>query len=279
MEYHADRFHDFSLLAYAEEKLIALLPGNIDGNILYSHQGLTFGGWITDDSMKSATMLLLFEHLISYLKTQGVKELLYKCIPHLYHAVPAEEDRYALFRNNAKLIECNVTASIAHHYLPQFSERRKRGLRKAVKADLVVKESDQYDAYFAMLQALLQERFDRQPTHSLAELVNLIRRFPSNIRLFAAYKGAIMLAGVIIFESEYVAHAQYIASNEEGRRYGALDMIFNHLIHRALPQKRYFDFGTSNECQGQHLNEGLINYKEEFGACAIVHDVFRVSIQ
>lgn len=43
MDYHSDRFMDNSLMFYEDEKLIALLPCNVVENILYSHQGLTFG--------------------------------------------------------------------------------------------------------------------------------------------------------------------------------------------------------------------------------------------
>ena len=45
MEYHADRFTDYSLLIYDENRLLALLPANRQGDVLYSHanRGL-FGG-------------------------------------------------------------------------------------------------------------------------------------------------------------------------------------------------------------------------------------------
>ena len=39
MDYHADRFTDFSLMIYRRGKLYALLPGNVDGDTFYSHQG------------------------------------------------------------------------------------------------------------------------------------------------------------------------------------------------------------------------------------------------
>ena len=43
MEYHADRFTDYSLLVYDGNKLLALLPANRSGDVLYSHAGLTYG--------------------------------------------------------------------------------------------------------------------------------------------------------------------------------------------------------------------------------------------
>ncbi len=48
MDYHRDRFSDYSLLFYKKGKLYALLPANIDGDTLWSHQGLTYGGLITN---------------------------------------------------------------------------------------------------------------------------------------------------------------------------------------------------------------------------------------
>ena len=46
MDYHADRFSDCSLMIYEDNELVALFPANWDANefVLYSHQGLTYGG-------------------------------------------------------------------------------------------------------------------------------------------------------------------------------------------------------------------------------------------
>ena len=46
MDYHADRFQDMSLMVYRKGKLYALLPANRKSDVLYSHQGLTYGGLI-----------------------------------------------------------------------------------------------------------------------------------------------------------------------------------------------------------------------------------------
>ena len=46
MDYHSDRFIDYSLMVYKNDKVIALLPANRVDDTLYSHQGLTYGGLI-----------------------------------------------------------------------------------------------------------------------------------------------------------------------------------------------------------------------------------------
>ncbi|EAI4884208.1 TPA: GNAT family N-acetyltransferase, partial [Campylobacter coli] len=98
MDYHSDRFIDNSLMFYENEKLIALLPCNVSQNILYSHQGLTFGGFIVDENMKQSKMLECFEVLKEYMKENNFKKLIYKSTPYIYHKIPAQEDLYALFR-------------------------------------------------------------------------------------------------------------------------------------------------------------------------------------
>src|SRR5207342_1368532 len=44
MDYHADRFEDSSLMFYEGDRLFALLPASLQGGVLSSHGGLTFGG-------------------------------------------------------------------------------------------------------------------------------------------------------------------------------------------------------------------------------------------
>ena len=38
--------------------------------------------------------------------------VVYKCVPHIYHSVPAEEDAYALFVRDAQLVRRDVSSAI-----------------------------------------------------------------------------------------------------------------------------------------------------------------------
>jgi hypothetical protein len=116
------------------------------------------------------------------------------------------------------------------------------------------------------------------PVHSLAEIELLAGRFPEEIALFTATADDALLAGVVMFRSAQVAHAQYIATGEAGREAGALDGLFEHLIALHSSRWRCFDFGISNTDQGRSLNEGLVRQKEEFGGSAVVHDFYRVAL-
>jgi len=280
MEYHSDRFEDFSLMAFDEkDKIIAVLPANIKEDILYSHQGLTFGGFLVDDKMKTETMLEIFETLKSFLKEQSITKIVYKCIPYIYHIKPSEEDRYALFRNDAKLIRRDVTTTISLENKIKYQEQRKRSVKKAIKNDLVFKESKDYKSYWDVLEETLNAQHDAKPVHSLNEIKRLADLFSDNIKLFVAIKDSKVLGGALVFENETIVHTQYLANSFEGRNTGALDFVIDKLINEIYSDKKYFDFGISNEDAGRYLNTGLIAQKEGFGARAVVHDFYELEIK
>src|SRR6185437_10561429 len=278
LEYHADRFHDHSLCFHQDGKLVALLPANRHEGRLVSHSGLTFGGFLTDAAMTTRLMIEMLSQLTVYLRENGITTLVYKCIPHIYHTLPAEEDRYALFLRGARLCRRDVTSTIEQQSKPAFQERRRRGARKARTAGVVARPSEDFPLFWAILEDTLQRAHGARPVHTLAEMELLRRKFPDNIKLFGSYLGKRMLAGVVVFENRTVAHAQYISAGEEGKRIGALDALFSWLINEHYPDKRYFDFGISTESKGLVLNEGLIDQKEGFGARGVVHDHYELEV-
>jgi lipid II:glycine glycyltransferase (peptidoglycan interpeptide bridge formation enzyme) len=141
-----------------------------------------------------------------------------------------------------------------------------------------VEQSADYAAFMAIEEDLLHTRHNARPTHSAAELALLASRFPDSIKLFAARRESEMLAGVVIYETARVAHTQYIGASEEGRKLGALDLIFQYLINDRYAAKEYFDFGISNEDDGRYLNLGLIQNKESYGARATVFDWYSLDL-
>jgi hypothetical protein len=272
MDYHSDRFADFSLLiADAADRLIGLLPANRVEDRLVSHGGLTYGGIVSDREMTTAGMIDLFVELRRYLVDLGVRWLDYKTIPSIYHRLPAEEDRYALFLNKAALVRRDVLSVIEAGSAAPLQERRLRGIRKAEKAGVTVEPGHQYEEFWQILAENLLSVHNRRPVHSLEEISLLSRRFPDNIQLFLAKRDGEALGGVVMYLTGATAHAQYIASNAEGRRIGALDLLFQRLVER-FSRIRYFDFGISNESDGRQFNRGLLDFKEGFGARAVVHD-------
>jgi hypothetical protein len=277
MEYHSDRFQDASTLFFDEHKPLAVFPANRSGDLVISHGGLTFGGVISGNNVGASAMLELFDALCGWLRGQGVKTLLYKPVPHIYHRVPAEEDLYALFRSGARLVRRDLSSTMDMACRSPMQERRLRQLKRGERV-FVVRESHDYGAFIDLVASTLANKYHVKPTHSAEEIVLLSGRFPQNIRLFAAYRAEQLCAGVLVYESAHVAHAQYIAGTDDAKREGALDCIFNELLERRYATKRYFDWGISTEQAGRWLNSDLVQNKEGYGARGVVYDTYELDL-
>lgn len=278
MDYHADRFPDFSLMVHDEEgSLIALLPATMREGRLSSHAGLTYGGVISGLEMKAGLMLQVFDSLKSFLVSQLIAGLDYKTTPHIFHRLPAEEDLYALFRNGARLVRRDLSSAILLSNKLPFSKGRRYEIKQAQKNGLAVERSNDFESFMELKTATLGEKYGLKPTHTAAEIQLLAGRFPDKIKLFVSHYREELAAGVVVYEHATAVHAQYIAGSETGKKIGALDLIIDRLIEMYTPHKTYFDFGISTEDAGSYLNENLVKNKEGFGASTIVHDFYELS--
>ena len=129
-----------------------------------------------------------------------------------------------------------------------------------------------------MLNDNLRMKHNVKPVHTLNEINYLKKCFDSNIELYSVYKESECVAGVVMYITNNVAHVQYISANESGKKYAALDYLFDHLINQIYKNITYFDFGISVEKHGLYLNEGLSFQKQGFGARGIVYQQFEYDL-
>lgn len=278
MDYHADRFIDNSLLFYSDEELLALLPLSRHDNVLKSHGGLTFGGFISSINMKQCKMNECVKALIDYLKKRDFKALEYKKVPHIYYEIPSDEDIYALWLHKAVVAKVEPSTTINLHRPIKMSKGRKAQISRAKREGVEVVESSDFEAFIALENEILAKFHNAKATHSGAELGLLAHRFPKNIKLYVARQsGGELLAGVLVFVYKTMVHTQYMASSDKGREIGALDLVISTLLDTYKANKLHFDFGISTENNGLVLNEGLIAQKESFGARVVAHSVFAIN--
>lgn len=278
VDYHADRFEDASVTFFEDGEPVAVMPASRHGDEVRSHGGLTYGGIVCGRWMTAAKMLEVFGALKRHLAGIGAKTLIYKRVPSIYYTYPSDEDLYALFRNGAELVRRDISSVIDLADPIPFASVRKRWAKKAAAKGLEVRRTEDWGGYLDMLGAVLQARHGVRPPHSADELKLLASRFPDAVKLFGAFRGEEMLAGVLIFDTPRVVHAQYIANSEEGRNVGALDLVMDWLIHTYSAGKRYFDFGISTENGGMLLNTGLVSQKEMFGGRGVAYDHYRLAV-
>lgn len=282
MEYHSDRFEDHSLMYYKDGCLLSLLPANRRGDAIWSHQGLTYGGFVLNKKAHTAEVGEVFDVTLAYLKEAGIKEWYYKQIPTVYHQLPAEDDSYWLWRNSAELVSCHLMSAIDLNTDFCISSRRRTYASKLKREGWKIvcsSEGTLLRRFWKVLSENLKERYDARPVHSLEEIENLQRLFPDNIvcQGIESPEGKLE-AGVLMFLSNQVARTQYISASPEGKTSKALDYLFIHLLeHYKNAGYQFFDMGTSMD-DDTHLNDGLVAQKEGFGARGIACRTYKLTI-
>lgn len=298
MDYHADRFFDCSLLIYEGEMsgtetpspdsadgLKALFPANwVEAErTVYSHQGLTYGGLVMGVGITQQEVLEIMQAVMRYYRDMLLAvKVCYKPIPYIYSPYPTGEDLYAIFRAGATLKCRGVSSVVALQHQLRMRTLRQRQAKKAIDNNfyidrLMENDREGISQYWQILAQVLATH-NARPVHSVEEIQLLMSRFPREIRLFVVKREERITAGVLVFLTRQVAHVQYIAAGAEGREFGALDLLFTHLINDRYKQMEFLDFGISTENGGEVLNTGLIFQKEGFGGRAVCYDCYEVDL-
>ncbi len=288
MDYHRHRFVDASLLLFDEKNTLrALFPASLHEveHEVRSHGGLTYGGLLLGKHGHTAEVGMMLSAVMAYYAEVSINKLWIRPIPHIYHRHPAEEELYWFFRLGAKLSSRAASTAVNLRKPLQFSSSRRNNRNKLRKLGYELRVGGSLQAFWAIVEATLLQRHGVRPTHSYEEIAKLSAAFPDNICLLtvASPEGE-MLCGALLFLSERVVHAQYIAASARGRSMKVLDFFLVTLLEDI--QKRgilgfdpeYFDFGISTESQGSVLNEGLIEQKEGFGGYTVNYDEYILNI-
>ena len=278
MEYHSDRFQDFSLLIFDEnQNLKSILPANRAEDVVYSHQGLTYGGLVLNQKTKLQETIVITFNFLRFLNENGISTLNLKQLPSFYTKFPSEEMEYLSFILNAKLVRRDSLSVLDLKTDYNFSKDRKQAINRGVKNELIVKEESSFELFWnEILIPNLKQKHQAKPVHTIDEITFLKSKFPKNIRQFNVYKEDKIVTGTTIFESENVAHSQYISGNSDKNELGSLDFLHNYLLKEVFFKKDYFDFGISNENQGRNINQGLLSWKESFGARTFVQNFYEI---
>lgn len=277
MEYHSDRFEDFSLMVFDEKKLVAVLPANRVGTSVFSHQGLTYGGLVLPLKAKLSNAIQIVHSVLEFLNSNTFDKLIIKTIPSFYCSDFSDELEYCMFLTQAKLTRKD-SLSVIDLSKPYFiSKTRRECINRGKKNGLVIKEETKFELFWnEILIPNLDKKHQVTPVHSAAEMTLLQSRFPENIRHFNVYDNDKIVAGTTVFVNNHVAHPQYISGNAQKNELGSLDFLYHYLIADVFKDKAIFDFNNSNETSGTKVNEGLLFWKESFGAKTVVQNFYEV---
>ena len=278
INYHPEgKFTDNSVII--DDKFVFSANEN-NGNI-YSHQGLSYAGLLSPKGTKLTSYLKVFYKLLNYYKELGFKELIYKQVPSIYCQEHNGSEDYALFLSGAHCYRKETNVVVDLNKKTEFSERKKRNIKKGFDNNLFVKignDDKDYEEYWnKILTPCLKNKHNVAPVHSLEEIIKLKNLFLANIYLDTVYYKDEMVGGAVWFESGKVSHSQYIANNNICLDVCGLDYLFSHFM--AHNHGRLLSFGVCTENEGKVLNKGLVNWKSEFGGEIVTHNFYKIDLQ
>jgi len=281
MEYHKDRFEDFSLLVYQDEKLISILPANKVGNSLYSHQGLTYGGLVFTAKVKGEKVEAVLDAILYFLKENSFETFYYKPIPNFYFPEGNNEIDFFLFKRGAVLDRKEMNLAVNLELPLQISKSKLKHFRRIEDLDLDIMEEEDFNSFWEkILEPRLLEKFNVKPVHTKEEILFLKQNFHENIRQYSVYQNDEIIAGITIFETENVVKSQYGATSKKGEEVRALDFLFINLIEKYKRKgKRFFDMGIVNEENESGYHSGLLKQKEELGCKVYNQDFYKIEIK
>ena len=281
IEYHKDRFIDKSLIIKSKDKIVAVFPADIDPinkNLIISHPGLTYGGVLFTNNIYGDRVNEIIKLIFDYYFISGFKKLIYKAVPFIYHKIPSQDDIYFLKRLKAVNYRIDLSCTLDLSEKRFISKRRERSLKNAQKQSMEFFEDfNEIELCWEILENNLKRKFNALPVHNIYEIKELIKLFPNNISCFYAKLGNEVMASIILYKNYNVWHTQYISTTTKGININAIDFLMDKIIKIAKKNKiRWFDFGTSNENEGEFLNYDLYNFKHSFGSGGTLHNFYKI---
>ncbi len=277
MDYHRDRFEDFSLMVFDNEKLVAVLPANRVGDTVYSHQGLTYGGLVLLPKSKLETTICIFELILKYLNNINIAKLILKMIPSIYCDYLSDEISYLMYICKGKLIMKHNVSVISLKDNVLISKSRRECINRGKKLGLIIKEDNTLDVFWnELLIPNLRDKYGSKPVHSLQEIMFLKKKFTNNIRHFNVYNDDELVCGTTLFITDRVVKPQYIAGSDKNNELGSIDFLYDFLIKEVAKDKLFFDFGPSHENNGLQIVKSINFWKESFGAHSLAQDFYEV---
>ncbi len=282
LSYHPpEKFRNHHLLIREKENIIAVFPAVIEDKTIISHKGASYGGFVLKQGLGIHEIYQCVNHLVDYLKKEGIKEVILTQPPLIYYREPNQYIDFALMKAGFTYRKREITAVIpldVAEPLFVFHPDARRSTKKAIREGIRITISNDYAQYYDILRNNLGMRHNVSPTHSLPELLKLKNMFPDEIILFGAYLKEKMIGGMVIFVTNpRVILAFYISHNDQYQSYRPVNLLFYEvIIWGRLKGFKYLDLGTFT--LNMEPNWGLGRFKENFNARGFLRDTYESNL-
>ncbi len=279
MAYHQDRFEDFSLMIYKNESLLALFPANRVNNVVYSHQGLTYGDLIYLDILDFNTRQTICKMLLDHLSRHHIKSIIIKTLPEFYHSDLFSKTSCFQSIKKVSVIKKNRVLAIDYNGNFKIHKTKVKRYKKIESSGFNIRQNEsEFEVFWnSILIPRLKEKHNSQPVHSLSEILFLHHKFENEIIQYTIYQEDELLAGITIFKKGKVVKSQYGMASVNGEKLNALDMLFVYLIYKCQDEGiEYFSMGTVNNDSKIGYSEGMLKQKQELGCSMYSQDILKV---
>jgi hypothetical protein len=280
LSYHPHgRFVHYHLIIRENTNIVSVFPAIKENETIISHKGASYGGFVLKNGLGIHKIHLIVEHLIFYLKARGFKKIILTQPPIIYYQNPNQYIDFALIKNGFHYLKREITAVIPLNIaepLSIFHADARRSTKKAMREGVQVKISDDFAAFYKILEHNLGMRHNVKPTHTLTELQKLKNLFPSNIILFGAYLKDKMLGGIVVFDNNpRVIQAFYISHDNKYQSYRPVNLLLHEVMKWGRNRGfQYLDLGTFT--LNMEPNWGLGRFKEKHSARGFLRDTYEI---
>lgn len=289
LDYHPrGRFDNRHLMVYQGGTLAALLPGLVkegpEGRTLVSYGGASYGGLVIAPGLGIADVHHITEAAVEHWRKQGVSRMLVTQPPLVYMARPHQYVDFCWARLGAASLKREITAVIPLAFpdeqdvVASFRSETRTALRKGLRAGIEVRQSDDLDEFYHILEKNLSQRHNVKPTHTAEELRKLKQLLPDEVIQFTAYLKSKPLAGITVFVcNPRVILAFYISHDQKYQELRPVNTVYHEVIRWGWQNGyQYLDLGTFT--LNMQPNWGLGKFKENFGARGYLRETFELRL-
>tara|TARA_Y100001970_G_scaffold63393_1_gene81183 strand:+ start:6002 stop:6952 length:951 start_codon:yes stop_codon:yes gene_type:complete len=282
LSYHRERtFNDCSFIFYNKKNIEAVFTGAILDECLYSHPGASFGGFVYNElSFPYANQIV--DALIIEAKKLKLKEIVIIPPPFIYYKKYNETMEYCLYSKGFDNIEYYISSfvNLETNLMNQMSDRKKRYIKKFEK-EIQIKLSNDIDSFYPIL---INNKLKHKatPTHTLEELKILMEKFPNKIKLLLTSKDNQIIGGSLNFitnDDSCILFYNMINYDYQHLQIASIQ-IYESLKWAKKNNLKFLDIGVSQIYKNNQIvpHESLINFKEQFGAQAMIRKVMKLKL-
>jgi lipid II:glycine glycyltransferase (peptidoglycan interpeptide bridge formation enzyme) len=139
-----------------------------------------------------------------------------------------------------------------------FSSNTKRNLKKAIKSQIIIREDLSIENFIKFKEELIQYKTNKKQLKKMKRLIHIALTENSG-KIYAIYQANVLVAAAFFLIDSKRFTSLISASNEMGKKSGAITFLYNHIIRSNVKENITLDFEGS-------MIAGVARFYKNFGA-------------